>query len=77
MTGGTGVLDLFGRLGIAPLPNTAGCRIAAEAVLTSQLARGALHTDWIKLDSLATSACCCPTRSNWCAQPSNWSATGF
>ena len=24
--GGTGVLDLLGRLGITPLPNTAGCR---------------------------------------------------
>ena len=24
--GGTGVLDLLGRLGIAPLPNTAGCQ---------------------------------------------------
>jgi thiazole synthase ThiGH ThiG subunit len=26
MTGGTGVLDLLSRLGITPLPNTAGCR---------------------------------------------------
>jgi thiamine biosynthesis protein ThiS len=30
---GTGVLDLLNRLGITPLPNTAGCRGAAEAVL--------------------------------------------
>ena len=37
--GGTGVLDLLRRLDIAPLPNTAGCRGAAEAVLTAQLAR--------------------------------------
>jgi thiazole synthase ThiGH ThiG subunit len=50
MTGGTGVLDLLGRLGIAPLPNTAGCQGAAQAVLTAQLAREALHTDWIKLE---------------------------
>lgn len=50
MTGGTGVLDLLGRLGITPLPNTAGCQGAAEAVLTAQLAREALHTDWIKLE---------------------------
>ena len=50
MTGGTGVLDLLSRLGITPLPNTAGCRGAAEAVLIAQLAREALHTDWIKLE---------------------------
>src|SRR4029077_13598199 len=50
MTGGTGVLDLLSRLGITPLPNTAGCRGAAEAVLIAQLAREALQTDWIKLE---------------------------
>jgi thiazole synthase len=49
-TGGTGVLDLLSRLGITPLPNTAVCRSAAEAVLTAQLAREALHTNWIKLE---------------------------
>ncbi|SDP01627.1 thiazole-phosphate synthase [Actinopolyspora xinjiangensis] len=48
--GGTGVFDLLRRLGIAPLPNTAGCRSAAEAVLTAQLAREALETNWIKLE---------------------------
>ncbi|GAA1237334.1 thiazole synthase [Prauserella halophila] len=47
---GSGVLDLLGRLGIALLPNTAGCRTAAEAVLTAQLAREALGTDLIKLE---------------------------
>ena len=51
--GGTGVLDLLARLGIMPLPNTAGCRTAAEAVLTAQLAREALQTDWVKLEVLA------------------------
>ncbi len=51
--GGTGMLDLLGRLGITPLPNTAGCRSAAEAVLTSQLAREALGTDWVKLEVIA------------------------
>ena len=50
ITGGTGVLDLLHRLGITPLPNTAGCRSAAEAVLTAQLAREALQTDWINLE---------------------------
>ena len=48
--GGSGVLELLRRLGIELLPNTAGCRTAAEAVLTAQLAREALGTDLIKLE---------------------------
>ncbi|WP_278261781.1 thiazole synthase [Nocardia sp. AG03] len=51
--GGTGVLDLLKRLDITPLPNTAGCRTAAEAVLTAQLAREALDTNWVKLEVVA------------------------
>ena len=51
--GGTGVLDLLRRLDIMPLPNTAGCRSAAEAVLTARLAREALDTSWIKLEVVA------------------------
>lgn len=51
--GGTGVLDLLRRLKIDPLPNTAGCRTAAEAVLTARLAREALGSDWIKLEVVA------------------------
>ncbi|QTI70105.1 thiazole synthase [Gordonia polyisoprenivorans] len=49
----TGVLDVLRRLGIAPLPNTAGSRTAAEAVLTAQLAREALETSWVKLEVVA------------------------
>lgn len=51
--GGTGVLDLLARLNITALPNTAGCRTAAEAVLTAQLAREALGTNWVKLEVIA------------------------
>jgi len=32
------------------LPNTAGCYTAKEAVLTAQLAREALQTNWVKLE---------------------------
>jgi thiazole synthase len=32
------------------LPNTAGCFTARDAVLTAELAREALQTDWIKLE---------------------------
>src|SRR5688572_2775370 len=48
--GQTGVLELLRRLGIEVLPNTAGCRTSAEAVLTAQLAREALETNWVKLE---------------------------
>jgi len=51
--GGPGVLELLARLGIETLPNTAGCRTAAEAVLTAQLAREALGTDLVKLEVIA------------------------
>src|ERR1700754_2774615 len=50
---GTGVLDLLRRLDIEVLPNTAGCRTAAEAVLTARLAREALETDLVKLEVVA------------------------
>lgn len=51
--GGTGVLEVLQRLGIDPLPNTAGCYTAAEAVLTARLAREALGTEWVKLEVIA------------------------
>lgn len=35
------------------LPNTAGCFTAREAVLTAELAREALETNWIKLEVIA------------------------
>jgi thiazole synthase len=48
-TSGEGLLDLLpDRLTL--LPNTAGCMTRKDAVLTAQLAREALETDWIKLE---------------------------
>ncbi len=47
------VLDVLTRLGIRVLPNTAGCFTARDAVLTAQLAREALQTDWVKLEVIA------------------------
>ncbi|MGW1003721.1 thiazole synthase [Streptomyces sp. NPDC002520] len=52
-TGANGLLELLRRLKITVLPNTAGCRGAAEAVLTARLAREALETDWVKLEVVA------------------------
>jgi thiazole synthase len=47
------VLDVLDKHSIAVLPNTAGCYTSAEAVLTAQLAREALETDWVKLEVIA------------------------
>ena len=47
------VLDVLRASGTRVLPNTAGCRTAAEAVLTAKLAREALQTDWLKLEVIA------------------------
>ena len=51
--GGESVFEMLTRLGIAALPNTAGCRTARDAVITSRLAREALGTDWVKLEVIA------------------------
>jgi len=45
-----GILNLLSRSQCKILPNTAGCFTAGEAVLTAQLAREALDTNWIKLE---------------------------
>ncbi|UQX90334.1 thiazole synthase [Jatrophihabitans telluris] len=47
------VLDVLASVGVNVLPNTAGCRTAAEAVLTARLAREALQTDWVKVEVVA------------------------
>jgi len=47
------VLDVLERRGVRVLPNTAGCRTAREAVLTAQLGREAVQTDWVKLEVVA------------------------
>ncbi|MGK5532293.1 thiazole synthase [Streptomyces sp. URMC 129] len=47
------VLSVLTELGIRPLPNTAGCYTAGEAVLTARLAREALGTDLVKLEVIA------------------------
>jgi thiazole synthase len=47
------VLDVLRAGQVRVLPNTAGCRTAAEAVLTAKLAREALGTDWVKVEVVA------------------------
>ena len=45
-----GLLAAVREAGVPVLPNTAGCLSAREAVLTAELAREALGTDWVKLE---------------------------
>ncbi|MEQ4524120.1 thiazole synthase [Nocardioides kribbensis] len=55
-----GVLDVLDRAGVRVLPNTAGCTTAREAVLTAELAREALGTDWVKLEVVGDEATLMP-----------------
>ena len=48
-SGGEGLYDLLGNR-FHLLPNTAGCFTARDAVLTAELAREALATNWVKLE---------------------------
>lgn len=45
-----GLLDVLERCRVRPLPNTAGCYTATEAVTVARLAREAFDTNWIKLE---------------------------
>ncbi|CAM3798419.1 thiazole synthase [Nocardiopsis rhodophaea] len=47
------VWDVLRRNGIRPLPNTAGCYTAMDALRTARMAREALGTNWIKLEVVA------------------------
>jgi len=47
------LFDVLDRTGIRPLPNTAGCFTARDAVRTAQLGREALETEWVKLEVVA------------------------
>jgi len=50
-SGGEGLFELLkGKYHF--LPNTAGCFTARDAVLTAELAREALETDWVKLEGI-------------------------
>jgi len=51
--GAENLYDVLRTRGLRLLPNTAGCFTARDAVLTANLAREALETDWIKLEVIA------------------------
>lgn len=49
-TGEESLLGMLRREGYFLLPNTAGCFTARDAILTAELAREALETNWVKLE---------------------------
>lgn len=55
-----GLLATLRARGVRILPNTAGCLSAREAVLTAELAREALGTDWVKLEVIGDEASLLP-----------------
>ncbi len=50
---GEGLLSLLRKHKLAVLPNTAGCYTVKDAVVTAELAREVLETDFIKLEIIA------------------------
>jgi thiazole synthase len=48
--GDESIMNLLDRSKYFILPNTAGCYTAKEAILTAQLARESLETNWVKLE---------------------------
>ncbi|MEN2738504.1 thiazole synthase [Microbacterium sp. X-17] len=63
--------------GIRLLPNTAGCLTAREAVLTAELAREALGTNWIKLEVIADEDTLLPDGAELAAATEQLVARGF
>lgn len=50
---GASLFQLLNAQNMRILPNTAGCFTAREAVLTAELGREALETNWVKLEVIA------------------------
>ena len=50
VSGAAWLMDVIDELDVKILPNTAGCYTAADAVLTAELGREALDTNWVKLE---------------------------
>ena len=59
------------------LPNTAGCATARDAVLTAQLAREALETDWVKLEVIGDRETLYPDAEELLAAARQLTADGF
>ena len=58
------------------LPNTAGCLSAREAVLTAELAREALGTDWVKLEVIGDESSLLPDAVGLLDAAESWCGAG-
>lgn len=70
------MLDLLGER-CRLLPNTAGCATARDAVLTAQLARESLETDWVKLEVIGDRETLYPDAEELLAAARQLVAEGF
>ena len=70
------MVDLLGDE-YAILPNTAGCATARDAVLTAQLAREALETEWVKLEVIGDRQTLYPDAEELLAAARQLTADGF
>jgi len=59
------------------VPNTAGCFTAKEAILTAQLGREALETDWVKLEVIGDELTLLPDAVELLAAAEHLVADGF
>ncbi len=72
-----GLLSEIGERGVPVLPNTAGCLSAREAVLTAEVAREALGTDWVKLEVIGDEVSLLPDGVELVAAAADLVARGF
>lgn len=73
----SGILDILQESSYRYLPNTAGCFTARDAVLTAQLSREALETNWIKLEVIGDEATLYPNGRELLRAAENLVAQGF
>lgn len=76
-TASSGLLSALRERGMSVLPNTAGCLSAREAVLTAELAREALGTDWVKLEVIGDDVSLLPDPVELVAAAGDLVARGF
>ncbi|CUR58703.1 thiamine biosynthesis protein [metagenome] len=72
-----GLLSMLRDQGVPVLPNTAGCLSAREAVLTAEMAREALATDWVKLEVIGDEVSLLPDGVELLAAAADLVARGF
>lgn len=72
-----GLLATLRERGVRLLPNTAGCLSAREAVVTAELAREGLGTDWVKLEVIGDETSLLPDAVELLAGAEELVARGF